>query len=87
MVEGADTTAAADALLRAENRLRALESVLTIARQKHEQALADRERAEQLAQREALREKLIQLNEAGRVVDACVASLKQALSVVCPPDG
>ena len=84
MVEGMDTTAAADALLRAENHLPAMESALTIARQKLEQMKADRRIAEQQVQREALRELLIRLNEAGRVVDACGASLAQALSVACP---
>ena len=40
-------TAAAEALVREENRLRALESVLAIARRKHEQAQADERQAEQ----------------------------------------
>jgi hypothetical protein len=69
MVEGGDTTAAAEALIRAEIRLRALESVLTIARQKHEQAQAGLKHAEQQAQRERLREKLMKQLAVGKKID------------------
>ena len=45
LATGVETTAAADALHCAENRLRDLESELPLASQKHEQAITDRQQA------------------------------------------
>jgi hypothetical protein len=80
MVEGADTTTAADALIRAENHLRTLESVLTIARQKHQQAEAGLKQAEMEVRREVAREKLRQQQEAGRIIDQALDNLAPAVS-------
>jgi hypothetical protein len=84
LATGVETTAAADALHRAEARLRDLESELPLATTKREQAITDRRQAKEQVERERLRELLIRLNQAGREVDACVASLKRVLAAVCP---
>lgn len=79
MVEGADTTDASDALIRAENHLRTLESVLTIAHHKHEQAEAGLKQAETEVRREVAREKLRRQQELGRVIDQALDNLAPAV--------
>jgi hypothetical protein len=74
----------AAALKRAETRLHELTIRLAVARSKDDTAQSELQNARREYEREILRAKLTQLVDAGLVVDECIASLKQALSVVCP---
>ena len=82
IVGGVETTTAADALLRAENRLHALESQLTIARQKHELALADRKDAKRQLQRECLRKQLTELDDAAPPIQETIDRLTSQIAIV-----
>ena len=84
LATGVETTAAADALHCAENRLRDLESELPLASQKHEQAITDRQQAKEQVERERLRELLTQLQAAAQVVDERIVSLQQAVNEAVP---
>jgi hypothetical protein len=79
-----DSTVVMQRMTRAEEDVRDKEKELTIALRKDEAARADLQNAEQAARREAMREQLMRLADAGKAVNASIRNVGLAVDTVIP---